>query len=1387
MTLRPILASVVLAAGAVWGQSPGKGMLTDVDMGRKPMRESLEWLGKYTDFPLVVPKDLIVAGEFGGGFFRKGSDSQAALRAVLRSSDPKLGFDFDGARYILRYLEPIVSGQAGEDVRSALERLFSEANQRDGKTRKLEWAVDETVRAGHGAFQNKALSDAVDIVVGGANPPLTWEPDESGGIKVFARRDALMPALAQTADHRGEIRTVGYSPDGKFVATGDLDGLVNVWDTGARRVLRSATGFLAERPWSVDGNRIVIYWDRTVFMVDRATGRIETVMRTPDPVFSAYYVGELDRIVVSDRRGRVFVGQAVGPAKPKGALNFPRPVRCVLTRDGTQLLCFMPEGGTAEARSLLYRQDGFDYRLLDKEPIPVGDDIVNLDVSSDSKYFAYSTVRGNVGLHTLADGAFVKLVSKRATRDGRPPQPGRPVPIAFASRRPELAFSPENETVLFVDPTRPDRAPATYRRTGFAGYSWPVNALAYAPEDREIVVGLGAFEAVPDKLTVLDGRTRARLGSLRGDVGQIRRVEFTQGGRQMITVSEQGFRVWDPSLATPPSFQAGRNIELPPCLPYEASKNRPLIRYLLGRGSLGGLTLWSQDGTSRQTYPEVSLQNLSRVVWSGDAGRFLVQRYDGKIEIWMPGGIVPESFYQEPVTPIRFLRASSSGRYFAVSVGGFKDGKRFGTVRLVDGLAAKVLGEQTREEDFRDDSVAFAMLREVVAFEDNGTVTVYELEAGSLRELGKVPGYSPAFNAEGTRLAVELQGKVRVYDVRTNGSVELPTRDLRSPRFSADGKRLIAFSPDRRTVYLHSFDVEQGLKLLHAYAHRSSVLDVAIHPTADMIATVGTDGYLRLWDTTEAARDGSPVKSHPRFRSTAGRPVLKPGSLLCEIQTFGDYGYLAKTRDNHYLASKDAAKSLRFEAGGELYPFDQFDLRLNRPDLVLGDVGIAPADRIRVLNGAYLKRLEFLGVPESALTADFRVPDRPVFQPLPPPTTNQGVLRLTVRLSDARYSLESLHVFVNNVPLYGTRGQALKPLHGETRTVAAKEIVIPLSVGSNEIRVAVRNANLGMSLEATANVRYAPATPPKPRLFALLVGVKDYDPASGYRPLRAPLSDVESLEKALLALKTGTIAPAVAPSKPAPAKRARGRRAPAPVPTPKPATPKRTYDEVRILALKGPKATRLAILQARKFLEQAGPDDVVILFFAGHGQLEDRSLQYYFVPADGRKSDLEGTAVSYEAIESLVDGVASRRKLILLDSCQSGLIDRYVPPPVSGRGGGTGPLPPADLDPTVGTGISEELSVMLESFTDLGRGTGSSVIAAATGGKEAQERDHGFFTQAILQALGGKRAQADANKDGVVTVSELRTYVVNEVERLSGGTQRPMVRKENELVNFPVG
>ena len=51
---------------------------------------------------------------------------------------------------------------------------------------------------------------------------------------------------------------------------------------------------------------------------------------------------------------------------------------------------------------------------------------------------------------------------------------------------------------------------------------------------------------------------------------------------------------------------------------------------------------------------------------------------------------------------------------------------------------------------------------------------------------------------------------------------------------------------------------------------------------------------------------------------------------------------------------------------------------------------------------------------------------------------------------------------------------------------------------------------------------------------------------------------------------------------------------------------------------------------------------------------------------------------------------------------------------------------------------------------------------------------------------GLKNGQADANKDHVITVSELQAYVIDEVRKLTQGGQNPTARRENLEYDFPV-
>ena len=85
------------------------------------------------------------------------------------------------------------------------------------------------------------------------------------------------------------------------------------------------------------------------------------------------------------------------------------------------------------------------------------------------------------------------------------------------------------------------------------------------------------------------------------------------------------------------------------------------------------------------------------------------------------------------------------------------------------------------------------------------------------------------------------------------------------------------------------------------------------------------------------------------------------------------------------------------------------------------------------------------------------------------------------------------------------------------------------------------------------------------------------------------------------------------------------------------------------------------------------------------------------------------------------------------------------------------------------------------------------MIAASRGTEFAwEEKGSGVFTAAMIEAIH-MRTQgfpsylvADANRDGFLSVSELRDYVSTRVPELTNGQQKPVVRAESAEFDFPV-
>ncbi|MDX2166954.1 MAG: caspase family protein [Deltaproteobacteria bacterium] len=195
------------------------------------------------------------------------------------------------------------------------------------------------------------------------------------------------------------------------------------------------------------------------------------------------------------------------------------------------------------------------------------------------------------------------------------------------------------------------------------------------------------------------------------------------------------------------------------------------------------------------------------------------------------------------------------------------------------------------------------------------------------------------------------------------------------------------------------------------------------------------------------------------------------------------------------------------------------------------------------------------------------------------------------------------------------------------------------------------------------------------------------------------------------------------------------------------------YREVRSLVLTNEDVTRQSIMEGlSRFLGQAGPDDVAMLFVAGHGVRDLSSGSYYFLPHPATADTLLSDGLRMSDFDELLRIV--RRNvgsvIVMLDTCHSGALGI----------------------PTKRMVSADEMAAQVTT------GEGFFLLAATKPGEESKEQTglgHGAFTFAALEGL---RGSADADGDGTLTVSELFSYVARRVPALTQGRQHPYSKME---------
>jgi hypothetical protein len=186
---------------------------------------------------------------------------------------------------------------------------------------------------------------------------------------------------------------------------------------------------------------------------------------------------------------------------------------------------------------------------------------------------------------------------------------------------------------------------------------------------------------------------------------------------------------------------------------------------------------------------------------------------------------------------------------------------------------------------------------------------------------------------------------------------------------------------------------------------------------------------------------------------------------------------------------------------------------------------------------------------------------------------------------------------------------------------------------------------------------------------------------------------------------------------------------------------------------------------------------------AGHGVL-NVDFDYYFGTQDMDFDHPEEKGLAYDLIHRLLNKIKAYRKLLIMDTCHAGELDKeeieMAPNPELIEGDVQFRNAGVQVRQKEGYGAGNTVGLLQDVFSDTRKGSGATVISSAGGAEYAMESDvwkNGLFTYVLLYGLG--HPEELGNFDSQISVSEIRAYVNQKVEDLSDGKQIPTAREEN--------